>query len=197
MNADWRIVHGFFAACVTALLASTVTVLSRGWFAAKETCRETRIGFAKPLAIITLGLLTVQYLLGGAIRHHHTGLYEHLGLGILTGVAAIANAVVAHRTQDDWLRASGWGLLAAVLAQIALGAGAWVAKWGFASTGYVATADSIGQVAVRSLHMVFGILVFASAVVHVVRVLRTASVSRVEAAAEAYVSVLKPRGGVT
>lgn len=190
------LVHGFFAACVTALLASTVTVLSRGWFEAVETCRDTRVGWAKPLAILTFALLTGQYLLGGAIRHHHTGLYEHLGLGIVSGLATLVNAIAVQRTQNAWLRASGWGLLAAVIAQIALGAGAWIARWGYSSTGYVATADSIGQVAVRSLHMVFGILVFASAVVHLVRVLRGASVSRVEAAANEYTSVLTPRGGV-
>lgn len=190
------LIHGFFAACVTALLASTVTALSRGWFDADETCRETRVGAAKPLAIITFVLLTAQYLLGGAIRHHHTGLHEHLGLGILSGIAALVNAIFAQRTQNQWLRGSGWGLLAAVVAQIALGAGAWIARWGYASTGFVATADSIGQVAVRSSHMVFGILVFASAVVHLVRVLRASSASRVEAAANEYTSVLTPRGGV-
>lgn len=190
------LLHGFFAACVTATLATVVTVLSRGWFAAKESSTEIRVGAAKPLAIATLAILTVQYLLGGAIRHHHTGLHEHLGLGIIAAVMAVANAVVAHRTQAAWLRASGWGLLLSVLAQVGLGAAAWIAKWGFTSTGYVATQDAIGQVAIRSLHMVFGILVYASAVVHLLRTLRVASLSQVEAAADEYISVLKPRGGV-
>ncbi|MFV0444554.1 MAG: COX15/CtaA family protein [Planctomycetaceae bacterium] len=190
------LVHGFFAACVTALLATTVTVLSMGWFRAAEVFQQVRVGWAKPLAVVLLGLIVAQYLLGGAIRHHHTGLHEHLGLGIVIGLMAIVNAVVSHRTGAGWLRTSGWGLLLAVLVQIALGAGAWIVKWGWAGSGYVATADSISQVAVRSLHMVFGILVFASAVVHTLRVFRVASVSHAEAAAEEYVPVLKTRGGV-
>lgn len=189
-------VHGFFAACVTALLASIVTVLSQGWFRAADKYREATVGFAKPFAIATLGLLTVQYLLGGAIRHHHTGLHEHLGLGILAAVAAVMNAVLAHRTGVNWLRSSGWGLCLAVLCQVALGAGAWIARWGYAPTGLVATSDSIGQVLVRSAHMVFGILVFASAVVHVWRCVRVVSVSDVEAGRLNYTPVLSRQGGI-
>ena len=125
------LVHGFFAACVTALLATIVTVLSKGWFLAGDRYPEAELGFTRPFAIATLALLTVQYLLGGAIRHHHTGLHEHLGLGILSLVVAIVNAVLAHRTRVGWVQLSGWGLLLAVFCQVGLGAGAWIARWGY------------------------------------------------------------------
>ncbi len=170
--------HGFFAACVTALLATIVTVLSRSWFTAADHPPATDLGLTTPLAIGLLTLITGQYLLGGAIRHHHTGLHEHLGLGILVLLVTVVNTVVVRRTGVRWLRASGDGLLLAVLAQVALGAGAWVTKWGFTYLGIVGTADSISQVALRSVHMVFGVLVFASAVVHTVRVFRVSGVSR-------------------
>jgi cytochrome c oxidase assembly protein subunit 15 len=188
-------VHGFFAACVTALLATIVTVLSRGWYLAAGDKPPVDLGLATPLAVVTLALITVQYLLGGAIRHHHTGLHEHLGLGILSAVAAIANAVVAWRTGVRWIRASANGLLAAVLFQVVLGAGTWVHKWGFAPTGYVATADSIGAVAMRSVHMVFGVLVFASAVVHTVRVLRVASLAKSAEPQPLFAARLPQQGG--
>jgi cytochrome c oxidase assembly protein subunit 15 len=152
-------------------------VLSPGWFAAGENAKPREPGLETPLAFVIFGLITVQYLLGGAIRHHHTGLYEHLGLGLLTLFVVLANAVIVRRSGNAWVRASGRGLLLVVLAQVALGLGTWVSKWGFAPWGIVATADSIGQVALRSLHMVIGVLVFASAVVHTLRVWRTIHVS--------------------
>jgi cytochrome c oxidase assembly protein subunit 15 len=190
-------VHGFFAACVTSLLAGLVTVLSRGWFTAAERFSTARIGLALPLAIGTAVLLVLQYLLGGMIRHHGTGLHEHLGLGLMSAAAALASAVAAHRTEVGWLRATGWGLVLAVLVQIGLGAATWIARWGYAPTGYVATADSIGQVALRTGHMVFGIFVLASAVVHVLRVGRVAAAARSGEMGATLSSPLTARGGVS
>ena len=71
-----------------------------------------------------------------------------------------------------WLRRSGWTLLGVGLLQVVLGAGAWVTKYGFATFGYVAVADSIAQVGHRTAHTVVGMILFATAVVHAVRVLR-------------------------
>jgi cytochrome c oxidase assembly protein subunit 15 len=169
--------HGFFAACVTACLATTVTVLSKRWFTVEEDCRSAQVGHLKPFAIVTLVLITSQYLLGGMIRHHGLGLHEHLGLGILTGVCVLANAIASHLSGIKWIRQMGWGTLAVVLLQIGLGAGAWISRWGYAPTGYVATADSVHQVAIRTAHMVTGIIVFASAVVHTLRVFRVSFIS--------------------
>lgn len=190
-------IHGFFAACVTSLLAGLVTVLSRGWFTASERFSTARIGLALPLAIGTVVLLVLQYLLGGMIRHHGTGLHEHLGLGLMSAAAALASAVAAHRTEVGWLRTTGWGLVLAVLVQIGLGAATWIARWGYTPTGYVATADSIGQVALRTGHMVFGIFVLASAVVHVLRVGRVAAAARPGEMRATLSSPLTARGGVS
>ena len=110
-------------------------------------------------------------------EHRGTGLYEHLAFGIAALVFVILNAVVSHRSGVSWVRRSGWLLLVATTAQVALGGGAWVAKWGFAWTGYVAVADSIQQVALRTAHAVVGMVVFMTAVVHAVRVFRVDSIA--------------------
>lgn len=188
-------VHGFFAACVTALLATIVTVLSRGWFAAADQPATTDLGWAQPLAIVTVVLITIQYLLGGMIRHHHTGLHEHLGLGLLSLVAAAINMVAARGTGVAWLRATGTGLFIVVLLQVLLGGATWVAKWGFAPWGLTATADSISQVTHRTAHMVLGVFVFASAVVHAVRVFRVATLAQLPAAAPLFAPRLPQQGG--
>jgi hypothetical protein len=69
-------------------------------------------------------------------------------------------------------------LLGIVLLQVGLGAAAWVTKFGFERTGYVAIADSIQQIGFRTAHTVVGIVVFMTAVVHAVRVLRVESFVR-------------------
>jgi cytochrome c oxidase assembly protein subunit 15 len=170
-------VHGAFAACVLAFMASVSTFESRAWVEAPERFRAADVSLLKPLALLTIALLALQFVLGGLIRHRGTGLYEHLAFGIAAFLFVILNAVVSHRSGVGWVRRSGWLLLVATTAQVALGGGTWVAKWGFAWTGYVAVADSIQQVALRTAHAVAGMVVFMTAVVHAVRVFRVDSVA--------------------
>src|SRR5690606_16143696 len=91
-------VHGLFAACVVSLMASVATALSPAWRNAESCTRGKDPGFAKPLALLTVGLLAAQYVLGGLIRHGGHGLYEHLTVGIISFVLVIMNAVAAHLT---------------------------------------------------------------------------------------------------
>jgi heme a synthase len=170
--------HGAFAACVFSLMALVATALGRTWREAPQLFANASVAGAKMMALATAALLGGQYLLGGLIRHQGTGLHEHLGIGVLALLAVIVNAVVAHRSKVRWLRTSGWMLLGLVLVQVTLGGAAWVTRFGFGMTGYVAVADSIQQIVFRTAHTVVGIVVFMTAVVHAVRVLRVASVGR-------------------
>ncbi|REK22552.1 MAG: hypothetical protein DWQ45_10080 [Planctomycetota bacterium] len=169
--------HGGLAACVLSLMAVLATVLSRNWLQAKDRFADVDVGLAKPMAALIVCLLAMQFLLGGLIRHMGTGLHEHLVMGIASLVLIVANAFLTRGSASNWIARSGWLLLSVALLQVALGAGAWVVKYGFAATGFVATADSIGQVAFRTAHTVVGILLFMTAVVHAVRVLRVDAVS--------------------
>ena len=60
--------------------------------------------------------------------------------------------------------------------QVLLGLGSWVVKYGHGS--YVAVADSIEHVSVRTVHAVAGIVTFMVSVVYAARVLRVYSVAR-------------------
>jgi len=171
--------HGAFAACVLSLMAVVAIALSRGWHrAAVESGEAVRLGIAPLFALLTVAVLAMQYLLGGMIRHGGTALFEHLGLGVVAFLMAVVNAVIAHRTRVEWVRNSGWLLLAAVSGQVLLGGAAWVAKFGFAPAGYVAVADSIGQIVFRTAHTVWGIVVIMTSVVHAVRTQRVARAHR-------------------
>lgn len=177
------LVHGAFAACVLSLMAVVATALSRTWIEAPRRFASADVGLVKPLALLTVALLAFQFLLGGMIRHGGTGLTEHLVIGLVTFAFILLAAVVAHFCGVSWVRRSGWMLLAVALLQISLGGMAWVTKYGLAITGYVAVADSIGQVVSRTAHAVVGILLFMTAVVHAVRVLRVDHVAHRRTAA--------------
>jgi cytochrome c oxidase assembly protein subunit 15 len=97
--------------------------------------------------------------------------------GIVAFLLVIVNTIFAQRSGVAWVRRSAWLLLLATLVQVALGGGAWVTKFGFATLGYVAVADSIQQVTLRTAHTVVGMLVFMTAVVHAVRVFRVDAAS--------------------
>ncbi len=170
--------HGAFAACVFSLMATVATVLSRRWREA-ATRPHSRLSNAVPvMAVVTVVAIAAQYLLGGLIRHHGTGLYEHLGLGIVTLLIVFANTIVAYRSGIVWLRWSSSLLMGIVLLQMSLGGAAWVTKFGLGMTGYVAVADSIQQIVFRTAHTIVGIVVLMTSVVHVVRTQRVVWVSR-------------------
>lgn len=173
-------VHGAFAACVLALMATVATALSRNWMEAPARFASADVGLVKPAALLTVALLAAQFLLGGLIRHGGTGLHEHLTLGIVTFVFVLLGTILAWFSGVAWVRRSGWLLLLVALLQVSLGGCAWVAKYGYAPAGYVAVADSIHQVFARTAHTVVGILLFMTAVVHAVRVLRVDAVSAPE-----------------
>ncbi|MGE0376814.1 MAG: heme A synthase [Planctomycetaceae bacterium] len=173
--------HGAFAACVLSLMAVVATVLSRGWQESAVRESSKALGAVPLFAVLTTAVLALQSLLGGMIRHGGTALHEHLGLGILALLIVAANAVAAHRSCSGWVRRTGWLLLAVVFVQVALGGMAWVVRFGFSPTGYVAVADSIGQIVFRTAHAVVGILVLATSVVHTLRAQRVARVNRLPA----------------
>jgi cytochrome c oxidase assembly protein subunit 15 len=170
-------VHGAFAACVLALMATVATALSRNWIEARRQFASADVGLVKPVALLTVALLAMQFLLGGLIRHGGTGLHEHLVMGIVAFVFILLGSVLAWFSGVAWVRRSGWLLLLVALLQVSLGGCAWVAKYGFTPAGYVAVADSIHQVFARTAHTVVGILLFMTTVVHAVRVLRVDAVS--------------------
>ncbi|QDT56733.1 Heme A synthase [Caulifigura coniformis] len=184
------LIHGAFAAVVLSLMGGVATLLSPKWADAggelpgafDREARNDRLSLARIAALLLPLLLMTQFLLGGMVRHHGRNLHEHLGLGILAAFAIIANAVIAGRTGERWMRSSARAVLALGLLQVSLGIGAWVTKFGFAAAGYVAVADSIVQVASRSAHTVIGILLVMTAVVHAFRVCHTCVLREVSGA---------------
>lgn len=164
--------HGLFAAIVFSIIGCLVVVTSRRWQESPARDSQASAGGLTPLSIAIVALVLLQYVLGGLIRHKGSGLHEHLGLGLLLPMLAAVNTVMAIRSKVKWLGRSAFVLLAVVLGQVGLGLMTWVLKFGFTPTGYVATAGSIQQVGIRTVHTVFGIIVLMTAVTYALKVLR-------------------------
>jgi len=185
---DLAMIHGNFGACVFCLMAAVTLVTGRGWFdqAHKASGRRQpadssqRSDTAKPAdlsklklpAFVTVGVVYAQYILGGRQRHLHDMLHEHLAGAAVTALVILIMAVLAHRSRIPWVRRSSYALLLLLLLQGALGAGAWITKYGLASAGYVALQGSPLQLVVRSSHTVTGMLVLMTSVVLLLRILR-------------------------
>ncbi len=86
------------------------------------------------------------------------GLHEHLAMGLVSLLLLLANAWLARSSGVAWIRSGGTLLAWVVTAQVILGLASWVVKYGHGS--YVAVADSIEHVSVRTAHAVVGIITF-------------------------------------
>jgi len=166
-------VHGSFAALVLALMATVAVVTSRGWNAIPPCFGNqysTNLGRLKLLAVVTCGCVFVQYILGGLLRHQGRVLYEHLGFAFVTAVLVIWLAMAAAASGSAWLRTPAASLAVLTLLQLALGAGAWITKYGY--DGRVAVYGSLEQDVTRTAHVLCGMLLFVTCVVLAVRIAR-------------------------
>ena len=165
-------VHGSFAALVFAFMACVAVCTSRMWIHAPGESLQQNVRPLMPLVVVTTLVIFAQYMLGGALRHLGMALYEHIALAVLVLIAVVATAVAALFSGAKWLRMPSCALLVAVVLQIVLGGGAFVTKFGFAPTGYVAIQNSAPQVWFRTAHTVVGMLLFATSALLATRVCR-------------------------
>ncbi|MCA9117213.1 MAG: COX15/CtaA family protein [Planctomycetaceae bacterium] len=173
-------IHGSFAAVVFSLMGVVALVTGRRWRNPVATASQPAeswnqvVSALRSLAVITSVLVFCQFLAGGFVRHLHTALHEHLGLAILVTILSFVLTFRAARLPVGWLKWPALALGGVVLLQILLGAGAWVTRFGFATTGYVAVYHSPAQIWLRTAHTLGGMLVLMAAVTLACRVYRLA-----------------------
>lgn len=190
-------VHGSFAALVLALMASVAVVTSQAWQSASSRDAGRSLGRLGWLSLATSACVFTQYVLGGLLRHRGMALFEHLGFAFVAAIMVIWLAMSAAASGATWLRTPAAILAVLTIAQLALGAGAWVTKFGFG--GYVAIYGSLLQDVVRTSHVLCGMLLFVTTIVLTVRIARlrwlsTATVNR-DFSASAFDAALPLPGG--
>jgi len=170
--------HGIFAALVFALMGVAALLTSRSWSQPPEGTIDADVSWMRPLALATPMVVLGQFVLGSLLRHLGRALYEHVALAAVVLLFVAATTVAAHRSRVRWLRRPGYLLSVLLAVQIALGASAWITKFGLAALGYVAVQHSTLQVVVRTSHTVVGMLLFMMSVAFAVQVLRIESLRR-------------------
>jgi cytochrome c oxidase assembly protein subunit 15 len=163
-------VHGSFAALVLALMAGVAVVTSAGWRSAGSGAVHRPSGGLQFLAFAASACVFVQYVLGGLLRHRGMALYEHLGFAFVAAIMVVWLAMSAAASGIAWLRRPAVSIALLTFAQLALGAGAWVTKFGFG--GYVAVYGSLIQDVTRTSHVLCGMAMFVTTVVLTVRIVR-------------------------
>jgi heme a synthase len=167
--AQW---HGTFAALVFSLMCSVATVTSRPWLHSTGSPPARSLHGLRRLSVLTTGCVIVQYVLGGYVRHRGMLLHEHLGFAFLAALMMIWLAMSAAATGSVWLRGPAAAIALLTLGQLALGAAAWVTRFGFGD--YVAVYDSPAQILVCTGHVLAGMFVLGTSVVLTLRIARLA-----------------------
>ncbi len=116
------------------------------------------VGLGLMLPVVVLG----QYVLGGMFRHLGRMLYEHAAGAAVVSLVAGTVVFLLWRSRSAVLRRAANLVAVSLLLQVGLGLGAWVTRLGFATLGWVATANSTAQNVVCSLHTVGGMFLLAA-----------------------------------
>lgn len=173
VSTSLAMVHGFTASLTFALMAITAVATSRRWF--ENDHNEGPLPATKQFVTLAAFMLCVQYLLGGALRHHNWIPLAHLGFALFAWVAVVVAGTVAMCSGNEWVKRAAGQLNLVLMLQLALGAFAWVFKFG-AGTQPV-TQGSTLQLWTRSAHMAVGACVIAAMAVLIMRVWRVAGLA--------------------
>jgi heme a synthase len=177
------LVHGQFASLIFAMISVVALVTGRRW---ASVAHEPPVAPARSFVLRFLALLTPlavfgQAVAGGFVRHLGFALHEHLAGAFIATVLTLATIVAGWRTGHAWLRSGAIGLLNVLLLQLCLGAGAWVTRFGFPATGFVAVQQAPEQIVFRTAHTVAAMFVLMMSVQLAARVLRLNWLARKEA----------------
>jgi hypothetical protein len=153
------VVHGCLAQLFFALLVAVAVVTGRGWRAPSVVPASARR--LTPLGGLAAAVVYGQIVLG-AFTTHGTALWWHVAGAVLTtGVLiAVALAVLRGAGEDPLLAWWARAVKVLLLAQLALGLGAYAVRF----TDLAVPGGQLAVVALPVLHRAVGALVFGSVV---------------------------------
>ena len=169
VSLDLAVVHACVAQIYFALIVSMAVFTSRPWMEADLGDRgASNVSPIRRLALLTVGVLYVQIILGALLRHPGTGIDLVFAVLHIAGAIAAATAIIIlyryvrrHHPGTRIASPAARALLVLLLVQFTLGV-----------TAYVVTLDDAGilqpsnlQVVVNTAHMVTGALLMAASVV--------------------------------
>jgi cytochrome c oxidase assembly protein subunit 15 len=183
-------VHGCFGPVFFAYCVAIAVLTSRWWRDAVDASTSSTAADPRKLhrlSLITAALAYAQLLLGAQLRHadpvapqaFQTFVVLHVFLAMVLlvhGVLIALRALRQHRGESHLLRpALGLGTL--MVAQVALGAGSWLLKYGWPAwfaqlawaQAHLSVEGSLPQVLVTTSHVAIGSLIVATSVLLTLR----------------------------
>jgi cytochrome c oxidase assembly protein subunit 15 len=186
-------IHGCVAPAFFAFTIVCAVVTSRRW---REAMPQADPGFAKleRLSAIITALAMLQIVLGSFLRHLPPGaspghfraiLWFHLFIAAGLWAHIIMLAIRARRTclEEGWIMRPVTGLSIAIVAQIVLGLGTWVTKYGFPAwlsdyqfaAAFRPTADASWQISIATAHVAIGSMILGTSALLTMRAHRLAA----------------------
>ncbi len=171
VGTDLALIHGSFAQLVFALLVSLALFTSRGW-AAGIVAPAAETNRLRHWSLLTAGLIFLQIIFGGLVRHTSSafGQRAHLliAFAVVAAVAWLAKGVYENHAADKPLTATVTLLAALVALQLLLGVEAWMTKFG---TGVLPELQhlTVGQALIRTAHYLVGSGIFVTSVIIALR----------------------------
>ncbi len=178
---DLATIHGCFAQLVFALLVGLALWTSAWWNSPSSLARSPRL---RKMTLGVCALVYVQVIFGAIVRHSHPRLAQRLHFLLAFAVfGAILWLLMALREEANWDRRVRWlgrVLMAVLTFQVMLGVEAWMMRFG----NYMLPEQlpfSLGSAIVRTLHFVFGTLLFSTTVALALLARRTETPASVSA----------------
>lgn len=166
--------HSVFGCFVFVSLWLVVLMQLRSWQELGST--ESNSALRLMLAYVLPTVATLQYVIGGAVRHFGRAIDVHLiGAGLVT-LCTFAVVLASRKSDCRLVRQLAFAVGGALLLQLTIGVGTWVTKFGLPELGLVAVQHSVWQIVARTLHTVVAMVFMASAVNWSMVVIRTAGV---------------------
>ncbi|HEX9879152.1 MAG TPA: COX15/CtaA family protein [Candidatus Binatia bacterium] len=166
------VIHGCLAQTFFALMVSLALFTSEEWRGAPGRARLTEGASLRRLALLTVGFIYLQVVLGAVLRFTGTLLEAHLLVAFLVAVHVFLLHRHVHRTalQEPGLKRGALFLGALLILQLALGTAAAVGK--FAPWGW--TLSPASMVFFATTHLVVGGLMLGTSLVLALRAVRLA-----------------------
>ena len=181
-------IHGCVGPLFFALCAAWAVVTSKRWASGDIKVESRFAAGIQRLALLTTLIAYVQLVLGAQLRHipltmtpseFRTALVFHLFVAIVLSLHVIALAVLAWlpERQDTWIRRPVTCLGGLLLAQLALGAGTWITKYGYPEwlvsaigrPDYTVLAEGPAQVLITTTHVAIGSLILGVSLIVALR----------------------------
>jgi heme a synthase len=173
----FAMVHGCFAQAYFVLISLIALFHSKRWTLGRPMVKEGSLGFSKmdltrlvKLTTLMIGVIYLQLILGGIVRHTNQGVTVHMAFAslVFVGILWVFIRSAQRFTKVTRIHSLAKLLMVFLFAQIALGIGSWLALPGMA---YVDSTSSL-YFLMPTMHQALGAVILVSMVFLSVRARR-------------------------